>query len=47
MRFMILSLICKTFGEQFLAFMEKHKKITLLLIIFSVIAGFLLVKLLF
>ncbi|MDR1236133.1 MAG: DedA family protein [Holosporaceae bacterium] len=44
-RFLLLSFICKMFGEQFLAFMEKHKKVTLLLIIGSVIVGFLLVKL--
>jgi membrane protein YqaA with SNARE-associated domain len=44
-RFLLLSLLCKVFGEQFLAFIEKHKKITLFLIIISVIVGFLLVKL--
>lgn len=45
MRFIILSIICKIFGEHFLNFMEKNKKITLFLIIISVIVGFLLVKL--
>ncbi|MDR2158027.1 MAG: DedA family protein [Holosporaceae bacterium] len=44
MRFLVLSMICKIFGEQFLNFIEKHKKITLFLIIISVIIGFLLVK---
>jgi membrane protein YqaA with SNARE-associated domain len=44
-RFLLLSLICKIFGEQFLAFIEKHKKIALLLIVVSVLVGFLLVKL--
>jgi membrane protein YqaA with SNARE-associated domain len=44
-RFLLLSLICKICGEQFLAFIEKHKKITLLLIIVSVVVGFLLAKL--
>ncbi len=46
MRFIILSMICKKFGEQFLNFFEKHKKTTLILIIISVLVGFLLVKLL-
>jgi membrane protein YqaA with SNARE-associated domain len=45
MRFFLLSFICKTFGEKVLAFIEKYKKITLLLVIISVIVGFLLVKL--
>lgn len=44
-RFILLSLLCKKFGEQFLDFIEKHKKITLFLIIISVIVGFLLVRL--
>lgn len=46
MRFMILSFICKRYGEQFLKFIEKNKKLTLLLIIMSVVLGFSLVKLL-
>ncbi|MBQ7674187.1 MAG: DedA family protein [Alphaproteobacteria bacterium] len=46
MRFMVLSLICKRFGEQFLNFMEKHKTATLVIIILTVVIGFLLVKLL-
>jgi membrane protein YqaA with SNARE-associated domain len=46
MRFMLLSIICKIFGEQFLNFIEKHKAIALYLIIISVIVGFLLVKIL-
>ncbi len=45
MRFIFLSIICKIFGEQFLIFIEKNKKITLFLIVISVIVGFLLVKL--
>jgi membrane protein YqaA with SNARE-associated domain len=44
-RFLLLSLICKIFGEQFLAFIEKYKRITLLLVIASVVVGFLLVRL--
>ena len=44
-RFLLVSLICRIFGEQFLSFIEKHKTITLFLIIISVIVGFLLVKL--
>lgn len=43
-RFIILSLICKKFGEQLLSFIEKYKKTALCLIIISVIVGFLLVK---
>lgn len=46
MRFTILSLVCKKFGEQFLNFMEKHKTATLVIIILTVVVGFLLVKLL-
>jgi membrane protein YqaA with SNARE-associated domain len=44
-RFLLLSFICKIYGEQFLTFIEKHKKATLILIVVSVIFGFLLVKL--
>jgi membrane protein YqaA with SNARE-associated domain len=44
-RFVVLSFICKKFGEQFLKFIEEHKKIALSLIIISVIVGFLLLKL--
>jgi len=44
-RFLLLSLLCKIFGEQFLNFFEKHKRTTLLIIVGSVIVGFLLVKL--
>jgi membrane protein YqaA with SNARE-associated domain len=44
-RFLLLSLICKAFGEQFLDFIEKHKATTLFLVLGSVIVGFLLVKL--
>jgi membrane protein YqaA with SNARE-associated domain len=44
-RFLFVSLICQALGERFLAFIEKYKKITLLLIIISVVIGFLLVKL--
>lgn len=43
-RFIVLSLLCKRFGEQLLSFIEKHKKTALCLIIISVIVGFLLVK---
>jgi membrane protein YqaA with SNARE-associated domain len=44
-RFIVLSIICKKYGEQFLKFIEKHKKTTLILIIAGVVVGFLLVKL--
>ena len=44
-RFIILALLCKKYGEQFLNFVEKHKKLTLSLIIFSVVIGFLLIRL--
>lgn len=44
-RFMLLSFVCKKFGEQFLNFIEKHKTATLVLIVITVIIGFLLVKL--
>lgn len=45
MRFLLLSFICKVFGEQFLSFIEKHKKLTIILILAFVAIGFLLVKL--
>ncbi len=45
MRFLLLSFICKAFGEQFLSFIEKHKKLTMILILVFVAIGFLLVKL--
>ena len=45
MRFLLLSFICKAFGEQFLSFIEKHKKLTMILILAFVAIGFLLVKL--
>jgi membrane protein YqaA with SNARE-associated domain len=44
-RFLLLSLICKKYGEQFLSFIEKHKRTTLVLILASVIVGFMLIKL--
>jgi membrane protein YqaA with SNARE-associated domain len=44
-RFVLFSMIFKKFGEQILNFVEKHKKAALLLIVASVIFGFLLVKL--
>jgi membrane protein YqaA with SNARE-associated domain len=44
-RFLVLSIICKKFGKQFLNFIEKHKKTTLILIVAGVVIGFLLVKL--
>ncbi|MDR2781626.1 MAG: DedA family protein [Holosporaceae bacterium] len=44
-RFLLLSLVCRVFGDQFLAFIEKHKKTALTLIVVSVLIGFLLVKL--
>ncbi|MDR0968576.1 MAG: DedA family protein [Holosporaceae bacterium] len=44
-RFLVLSLICKKFGNYVLNFIEKHKTTALILIIASVIIGFLLIKL--
>jgi membrane protein YqaA with SNARE-associated domain len=44
-RFLLLSAICKKFGEQFLNFIEKNRGTTLFLIVLSVVVGFLLVKL--
>lgn len=44
-RFLLLSLICKSFGEKILNFIEKYKKLTLYLVVVSVIIGFLLLKL--
>jgi membrane protein YqaA with SNARE-associated domain len=44
-RFFLLSVICRKFGAQFLKFLEKNKTTSLLLIIGSVIVGFMLVKL--
>ena len=46
MRFTILSLLCKKFGGPILNFMEENKKITLAIVILTVVVGFLLVKLL-
>ncbi|MDR3155818.1 MAG: DedA family protein [Holosporaceae bacterium] len=45
-RFFVLSAICQKYGESFLNFTEKHKAATLYIIIFSVILGFALLKLL-
>lgn len=44
-RFLILSIICRKYGEQLLCFIEKNKKIALFLIIVGLIIGFLLIKL--
>jgi membrane protein YqaA with SNARE-associated domain len=44
-RFLLLSFICKMYGEQFLTFIEKHKRMTLVLILVSVVIGFMLIKL--
>ena len=44
-RFLLLSFICKAFGERFLNFIEKNKKLTLYLIVASIVVGFLLLKL--
>lgn len=45
MRFLLLSFICKIFGERVLQFIEQNKKLTVMLILASVAIGFLLVKL--
>jgi membrane protein YqaA with SNARE-associated domain len=45
LRFTILSIICKKYGNSILDFIEKHKRVALSLVIVSVIVGFLLVKL--
>ncbi|MDR2766340.1 MAG: DedA family protein [Holosporaceae bacterium] len=42
-RFVILSLICQSFGAKFLEFFEKHKKMTMYLFVLLVVVGFLLV----
>jgi len=44
MRFLLLSFLCKLYGETVLNFMEKHQKLTLALIVGAIIAGFLLIK---
>lgn len=44
-RFLLLSFICKRYGEQVLSFMEKHKTATLVLVVLGVLIGFALVKL--
>lgn len=44
-RFLVLSFICKRYGERVLKLMEKHKKTTILVVIFMVLIGFALVKL--
>lgn len=44
-RFVALSLICKIFGDQVLNFIEKHKTATMIIVVMSVVIGFLLVKL--
>lgn len=44
-RFMLLSFICKKYGEHVLGFMNKHKTATVVIIILAIIAGFALVKL--
>lgn len=46
-RFIVLSWICKKYGNQVLEFIEKHKKIALFAIIFIVVIGFMLIKFLF
>lgn len=45
MRFLVLSYICKRYGDTVLNFMEKNKKLTLILIVGCVILGFALIKL--
>lgn len=46
MRFLILSYICKIYGDNVLHFIEKNKKLTIIIIISSIIIGILLVKIL-
>lgn len=43
-RFLLLSYLSKRYGEQILNFIEKNKKLTLVIIIGSVVVGFLLLK---
>ncbi|GHU17695.1 cytochrome b561 [Alphaproteobacteria bacterium] len=43
-RFFVLSVIFQKYGEPLLKFIEKHKKLTLYLIVASVIFGFALLK---
>lgn len=44
-RFIILSWVCKKYGNFVLNFIEKHKKIALIAILLLVIVGFVLLKL--
>lgn len=43
-RFVILSWICKRYGDYVLNFIEKHKKMTILAVILLVVVGFVLIK---
>lgn len=43
-RFFLLSYLSKRYGENILNFIEKHKKLTLYIVIGSVIVGFMLLK---
>lgn len=45
-RFVVLSWVCKKFGNQVLNFIEKHKTLTLVSVIVFVIIGFALIKVL-
>lgn len=44
-RFVILSWICKKYGDTVLGFVEKHKNLTLIAVVLFVIIGFALIKL--
>ena len=43
-RFVVLSWICKRYGDYVLNFIEKHKKIAILAVILLVVVGFVLIK---
>ena len=45
-RFVVLSWVCKKYGDYVLNFIEKHKKIAIFAILFIVIVGFVLIKIL-
>ena len=44
-RFLLLSFVCKKYGDYVLKMMEKHKSATIILVVAMVIVGFVLVKL--
>lgn len=43
-RFLLLSFVCKKYGDYVLKMMEKHKSATIILVVAMVVVGFVLVK---